>query len=295
MGNIIRASASYNLLSNQNEPIMLKTNFQTELIPPASVKRGHTGADVRRVQEWLCLNAPFFPTVALAVKIDNDFGPATEQAVKRFQERAQLSPTGVVTPAVFNRLTRPLSAAFTMAEPQPGQSVRELIVAVAARHRSQFAAELQTSTRTTNLGPWVRSYCEGLEGPDILWCMGFAQAILDQAASAVGRVFTSLMPRSLSCDVVARAGQDNGRLLNSTAVRQNPARVRPGDLFLLRRTVQGQPDWFHTGIITAVGDGVFSTVEGNTNQTGSPNGTAVFARVRNFRQQTLDVFSVEDL
>ena len=135
----------------------------------------------------------------------------------------------------------------------------------------------------------------GLEGKDILWCMGFVQTLLDQTASAFGRQFTAIMPRSLSCDEVALAGRASGRLTTNTAVRQSPGVAKSGDIFLLRRTRNGQPDWHHAGLITAVHTDVFETIEGNTNTNGSDNGVGVFARNRNFRQQVLDVFSTEGL
>jgi peptidoglycan hydrolase-like protein with peptidoglycan-binding domain len=272
---------------------MLKQTHLLELTPPANpVKRGDNNLNVRRVQEWLCLNALLKPALGLAVTIDNDFGPATELAVKKFQQSAGLAQTGIVSSAVFNRLCLPLKTAFTA--PVAG-SVRDTLLAIAQQHRAQQAVELQLSPTKTNLGPWVRSYCDGLEGKDILWCMGFVQTLLDQTASAFGRQFTAIMPRSLSCDEVANAGKTSGRLTTNTAVRQNPGMVKPGDIFLLRRTRNGQPDWHHTGLITAVHADVFETIEGNTNTNGSDNGIGVFARNRNFRTQVLDVFSTEGL
>ena len=46
----------------------------------------------RRVQEWLCLHG-------FGVGIDNSFGGATEDAVKRFQAKQKLPVTGVVDQA----------------------------------------------------------------------------------------------------------------------------------------------------------------------------------------------------
>lgn len=274
---------------------MLKqTHISETTAPDNPVRRGDNNLNVRRVQEWLCLNALLRPALGLGVVIDSDFGPATELAVKKFQASAGLAQTGIVSAAVFNRLCLPLKTAFT-APAVGAATVRQVIVTVAGQHRAQQAVELQLSTNKTNLGPWVRSYCDGLEGKTILWCVGFLQTILDQTASAFGRQFTAIMPRSLSCDEVALAGQASGRLTTNTAVRQNPAVVKPGDVFLLRRTLGGQPDWHHAGLITGVHADVFETIEGNTNTNGSDNGVGVFARNRNFRTQVLDVFSVEGL
>jgi hypothetical protein len=59
--------------------------------------------------------------------------------------------------------------------------------------------------------------------------------------------------------------------------------VTAGCLFLVRRSDRRWAnDWIHTGIVTAVGDGYFETVEGNTNTTGARDGTAVHQRTRAF-------------
>ena len=63
-------------------------------------------------------------------------------------------------------------------------------------------------------------------------------------------------------------------------------------IFLLQKSPH---DWTHTGIITAIGNGIFETVEGNTNNGGSSNGNAALKRIRNFMQSKLDVFSIEPL
>jgi hypothetical protein len=47
--------------------------------------------------------------------------------------------------------------------------------------------------------------------------------------------------------------------------------------------------------VTSIGDGIFETIEGNTNDGGSNNGNAVMKRVRNFMQSKLDVFLIEPL
>jgi peptidoglycan hydrolase-like protein with peptidoglycan-binding domain len=278
---------------------MLKQTYLVELTPPGNpVKRGDSNLNVRRLQECLCLNALLKPALGLSVTIDNDFGPATELAVKKFQQSVGLAQTGIVSSAVFNRLCLPMKTAFA-APTINAATVRQTIVTVARQHLNQKATELQLPSGQTNLGPWVRSYCSGLEGTvdgfPVLWCMGFVQTLLDQTASAFGRQFTAIMPQSLSCDEVAKAGKATGRLTNSASVRQNPGVVKSGDVFLLRRITNDQPDWHHAGLITAVHADVFETIEGNTNTGGSDNGVGVFARVRNFRTQTLDVFSTEGL
>ena len=97
------------------------------------------------------------------------------------------------------------------------------------------------------------------------------------------------MPLTFSCDVVGMHGINNGWLTRYTQVRNNPALVQPGDIFLLQKTTH---DWFHTGIIVSIGNDTFETIEGNTNEGGSHNGNCVYKRIRNFRSSKMDVFSI---
>lgn len=269
---------------------MLKTNFQQELHFTGTLQNGSSGTSVRRVQEWLCLNALHFPNSALTTALDSEFGPATERAVKNFQAVRKLPKTGVVTPELFAGLSEPLARAFQTQPTTP--DIRKAVVQLAQAHLKQRSAELQTDN-AQNLGPWVRSYCNGLDGVAFKWCAGFVQSVLDQAASAFGRQLTAIMSPTLSCDELAMSGQQTGRLTKSADLRKNPKSIRPGDVFLLRNPVNN--DWFHTGLITAVAGDVVETIEGNTDSKGGSNGTAVFTRVRNFQKTTLDLFSIDGL
>jgi len=71
----------------------------------SDTRRGDRGLRVRRVQEWLSLHG-------LHVRIDGDFGPATEEAVRRFQDALQLTASGVVDEATFEHLVAPAVAAI---------------------------------------------------------------------------------------------------------------------------------------------------------------------------------------
>ncbi len=269
---------------------MIKDAYLNEISLTETQRNGSKGASVKRIQEWLCLNALYFPAASVVVVIDGQFGPATERAVRNLQRAMDLTPTGEVTPAFFERMVAPMISAF--APVTAGGNLRDRLLAVAKRHLVHRASELQTGAGQ-NLGPWVRAYCDGHDGSPFLWCMGFSQTILDQVASANNRPYTDLMPRTLSCDVVAMDGKQNGRYIPNADIRKNPHRAKPGDLFLLRFT--NSLDWFHTGIITDVDNEVFETIEGNTNEQASSNGTAVFSRVRNFRKAVIDVYHTEGL
>ncbi|MGC3946351.1 MAG: peptidoglycan-binding domain-containing protein [Chryseolinea sp.] len=271
---------------------MQKNHYQKELIISATQERNgdhNNKKDVMKIQSWLTLFSINNPGAGTAVSIDGDFGSATEKAVVNFQIAKGSSQTGKVTQEVFSALCQPMQQAFET--PISGTGLRELIVNAALHHTKFRPFELSINGQS-NMGPWVRGYMDNNEGTSWFWCMGFVQAVVDQAASLLGKNFKTLMPLTYSCDSVGTTGLQKRLLTRFAAVRNDPSIVKPGDIFLLQKSPN---DWVHTGIITAVMGDVFETVEGNTNTGGSTNGVAVLRRMRNFKASKLDVFSVEPL
>jgi peptidoglycan hydrolase-like protein with peptidoglycan-binding domain len=273
---------------------MIKTDFQKELQIAATQQRGgaNNKKDVKKIQSWLTLFGFSNPDIGTVVNIDGDFGPATETAVKRYQKNKGLSQTGIVDMPLFQKLSEPLQKAFTT--PSGVQSLRDRIIKIANNHLDQKPFEVIIDNQN-NSGPWVRSYMNGLEGTPMLWCMGFVQTIIDQAASEMGKDFRKIMPVSISCDEVANHGKAKGHFIPRATWRANPKLAKPGDIFLL---FDPNPDklWFHTGIISKVlANDTIETIEGNTNINGSNNGIGVYKRVRNFQASLIDLFSIKAL
>ncbi|MVM30550.1 peptidoglycan-binding protein [Spirosoma sp. HMF4905] len=271
---------------------MQKTSFQNELTISAIQQRNgttNTKKDVRKIQSWLTLFSLSNPGLATATGIDGDFGKATELAVKNFQKAKEVAQTGIVDQSTFDLLVAPMRAAFLTNG--VGNGLRELVINTAHNHLLNRPFELVVD-QEPNSGPWVRAYMDGNEGAEWLWCMGFVQTIIDQAASQLGKSFKKLMPLTYSCDTVGTTGLQKGILFRYTQIRNDPSLVKPGDIFLLQKSPN---DWVHAGIISGIDDDVFETIEGNTNDGGSNNGNAVLSRVRNFRKSKLDVFSIESL
>lgn len=229
------------------------------------------------------------PSSGTATGIDSDFGPATEKAVLNFQKFNSLPQTGSVDQKLFDILTSPLKKAFESAV--SGSNLRELILNTAKNHLKNHPFELVINNQS-NCGPWVRSYMDGHEGTPWFWCMGFVQAIIDQAASIQGKNFKTLMPLTYNCDTVGTTGIQKKILTRYQLATTNPTLVKPADIFLIQKTPN---DWFHTEIVTAIHGDIIETIEGNTNSDGSHNGNAVMNRIRNFKQSKIDFFSIASL
>ena len=116
----------------------------SELELDRSLRRGDRGQKVKLVQEWLCLRG-------LGVRIDSDFGAATEFAVKHFQNKNGLSDSGVVDGQTFESLTQPMRDVLQPATSSAG-SLGRMIVAFARQHLRQKPREVGGQHR----GPWVR-------------------------------------------------------------------------------------------------------------------------------------------
>lgn len=277
---------------NSQEKIMIKKHYQKELSLLRPQARGNTNAakEVEKIQSWLNLwENSLNPRIGLAVEIDGIFGPATELAVRNFQQAQGLRVSGVVDEEVFAKLTEPLRTAFTTQTNE--HTLRGKIVDLAHLHLNQKPLELSIRGET-NRGPWVRSYMDGNEGNQWLWCMGFVQTILDQAFSEMSLDFQKLMPRTYSCDLVGTHGIANNCLMRNKNLKHSVELIKPGDIFLLSKSLH---DWNHTGIIVEINfpEQTIVTIEGNTNHGGSRNGNGVYKRVRNFHSSNIDVFSIE--
>ncbi len=269
---------------------MLKTHYKKELLWSQSLKKGSAAKkEVTRLQSWLMLHEMAAPGTISVIGIDGDFGNATMQAVKLFQRKLKLPESGVADMRVLDALVLPLKKAFE--GKAVGSTLAEYVVSYATNHLNNHPFEL-TIRAQANCGPWVRSYMDGNEGQSWWWCMGFVQAVVDQAFSAMGLSFKQFMPHTYSCDSVGMNALNNGSLVRYSALRKDPSLARPGDIFLVQKSPY---DWIHTGIITRADNDVFETIEGNTNRAGSPNGDRVFRRIRNFRLSKIDVVQLPEM
>lgn len=232
-----------------------------------TIKRDDLGGEVKSIQEMLCLHG-------ILVDIDGAFGPATEAAVRKFQQEGRSGGvTGIVDDVTMKILLRPLEHAMTPIV--PATNVGLTVVKVARQHLREHPREVGGQ----NKGPWVRLYCQGRDGKDYAWCAGFVSTVLKQAFEVHKQ--KAPFPYTLSCDAMAKLNA-NKLVRPTNGDEAHRFGLRPGAVFLIRKT---ETDWTHTGICTAFHDETFETIEGNSNDEGSREGHELCARVRGYRKK----------
>jgi hypothetical protein len=125
---------------------------------------------------------------------------------------------------------------------------------------------------STNWSPYIKIYLNfvGWFKP-APWCAAFVAYKVHQAAGDLRR--TARWPKTAGCDAIYAWAKKTGNLLDAP---------EPGCVFLV-----GSPrDYTHTGFVTAVGRNSVETVEGNSNNTGSREGTSVVRHERLIRNLT---------
>ncbi len=245
-----------------------------DLILDRNHSRGDSGEKVRLIQEWLCLHG-------FSIAVDGEYGPATVLAVKQFQQKLGLAVTGEVDNNTFTMLIRPLALAMGKIDSVKGHTtLGSLVAAYAMQHLQQSPREVGGQNR----GPWVRYYTGGLQGKDYPWCSACACTILRQACETLE--IPMPVPYTLSCDMLAMEAKKAGLFVPEAEAR---GKVTIGSFFLVRRT---DTDWTHVGIVTqAQADAdAFSTIEGNTNDSGDREGYEVCERARGYEKKDFIVW-----
>ena len=236
-----------------------------EIVLDKNYSRGSRGQRVRVIQEWLCLNGK-------NIAIDGAFGPATEAAVREFQEKSRLRASGIVDANTYAVLIDPMTRALAPISAR-GKDRAAFVVAYANQHLQCAPREVGGQNR----GPWVRLYLDGNEGANWPWCAGFVSFVLKQACDTIGEALP--FKTSSSCDILAANSRGKGLFISGNFVRTGQASLGPGCLFLKRKTSNS---WNHTGISIAVEDEHLTTIEGNTNDEGSNEGYEVCRRIRGY-------------
>lgn len=220
----------------------------------ANEKRG-----VKRVQEWLNIHE-------CVTSIDGAFGDSTEEQLKKFQAQEGRQQTGELDEEIWALLTAPMRRALAKIDQGASSSLEDAVVRVAKQHIAEKPIEVGGNNR----GPWVRLYMEGKEGAAQKWCAGFSCLMVAQAA----RDLRVALPfkRQVGVDQLVADAKNDGRFIGETDLPDSitrRSRLRPGYLFVVRASAT---DWTHVGIVMALKDRTFDTLEGNTGGDGGTDG-----------------------
>lgn len=221
--------------------------------------RGDNNRSVWILQEWLSL-------AGFRVKVDGDFGGATEEAVMKFQGSAGLPLTGTADVDTIKDLTRPLRQVsnFQLNSTSPADAVLQVAKVHLKAHPREVGGQ--------NRGPWVRYYMHGNEGESYPWCCGFVTSVVRQALACLGYDVNDQkngFPYVVSCTRLVEIATDRGWITTAPM---------PGDIFCIR----SGGIYNHTGLVTSVNQvtKAIGTIEGNTNDEGSREGYEVCSRIR---------------
>jgi hypothetical protein len=244
--------------------------------PGRIVKVGEADPDVVRSLKRR-LNATLGADPSLALDSDNPhFGPRMKQLVKLFQSRSvdasghPLKPDGQVGSLTWSALFGEDTV------PQGGSAESfylELVLAVAAGEESKKVREVP---RNSNRGPQVEAYLArtGLGG-GFAWCCAFVYWCFDEAARNAGRP-NPMVKTALCMDHWGRAASRGARRISRSDAVNDPAVVQPGMVFIM--DYGGGAG--HTGFVETVTGGLVTTVEGNTDASGTREGGGVYRLTR---------------
>lgn len=207
--------------------------------PGTVLKLGSEGRDVQAIQK------------RLGVQQTGVLGPTTEEHINGFKRAHGLAPDGLVGPQTWELLFAPA--------PPPDLGEAALKEALAR-------VGVMEQPRGSNRGPQVDAYNHFAHAPlGSFWCMSFVQFCVGEAAEKLGRPHPIKL--TASCSDLYHWARTHGRLV---------ARPAPGDIFLC---IGGERGHYHCGYVRKLLPGErFSTVEGNSNDDGSPNGIEVAFR-----------------
>jgi peptidoglycan hydrolase-like protein with peptidoglycan-binding domain len=206
---------------------------------------------------------------------DGTFGAETQDAVELFQARSQDTSDA---PLKIDGTVRPMTwAALFGAGTTPTNTTApsQLLAAVL-----QFATgEVGTMEDPlgSNRGPRVDQYLRavGLDpaAGSFPWCAAFIYFCFQQAANTLNVPNPAIKDAGV-LDLWNRAGSQGIRRIAAPEAATTPSVVQPGCRFVIT-TDSGNG---HTGLVEQVAGVRLTTIEGNTNLGGSPEGIGVFRR-----------------
>jgi len=236
------------------------------------LRKGTKGTSVAQLQKLLnAFNKDF------KLQVDGDFGLATLSAVKQFQKSAGLNADGVVGPKTWQALSLGHPVAPNTAQTSNTTSAvsypQALLADIAARYigvketgnnKAGDSKELLAIFEADSLT--VNGHTDGYP-----WCAAFVSFCVQKLLKKSPAFTTVVPPREASVSRFLTIWAKNNRCLvfpkDSTYFAP-----RRGDIVVFT--------FSHIGIVESVNGKMITTIEGNTNDAGSREGSAVARKVR---------------
>lgn len=253
---------------------MIREDYIKELeLFPHTIKVGEKGSGFsKKIQEWICLHKYHTFGFNISVDCDDWYGKATASAVMAFQEKKGLEITGEVDNETWLTLTAPMMRAFKNISFRDDDTIQIRLVSFMEQIVNEHPTELKNNT-----GPWVRSFMKGKDGDWAAWCCGLTSTALDLASSSMNRDMNRWLPWSWSTKrtKIESLASDNTIYLNKNELTKDNISI--GDLFLVMKGITPK----HIGVVKNNDNGIYSTLEGNTNDEGIRDGYEACERRRN--------------
>lgn len=249
-------------------------------LPQPNLRRGSNGRAVGELQRLL--NARLG---AGTLSVDEDFGQATEDAVSLFQYLTGMLITGRVTAAEWRALSPgsgggiaacfagPVGSWFPCAASyvsEPQQSLPAIAI--------PYLGATEAAGNRMGSDPRMREifendgHTEGLATSDgYPWCAAFVSLCVQKLLTANSQLYDVTPPREASVNhfLTSWAVQEHCLIFRPTSTVIAPA---AGDLVVYT--------FSHIGIVERAHGSGIETIEGNTNEEGSREGTAVLRKTR---------------
>jgi peptidoglycan hydrolase-like protein with peptidoglycan-binding domain len=207
---------------------------------------------------------------------DRAFGDQTFGAVSVFQARftdqdnQPLKIDGEVGPLTWARLFGTQTVTQTVT---PAGELATRVLDIARTQLGVLEVPLGS-----NRGPEVDEYVRATGFPPsdgFAWCVCFIFFCYREAATALGRA-NPMIETAGVLDLWTKAGQQGVPRVTQVKARNNPALIKPGQIFIIDTPPAGGGG--HAGLVEQVIGGKLVTIEGNTNDDGSREGIGVFRR-----------------
>lgn len=235
-----------------------------------TLRKGSTGGSVEQLQRLL--NKCNKSTV---IRVDGDFGIATLNAVKHFQQRKKLVVDGIVGPETWRTLLLEGQSNIVKAQTNSAAtpSPQGLLADIAARYigvketgnnKAGDNKTLQAIFKSDSL--MVNGGTDGYP-----WCAAFVSFCVQKLLNYSPFFSTIIPPREASVSRFLNIWAKNN---NCLIFPVNSALFTPqkGDIVVFT--------FSHIGVVESVNGRIITTIEGNTNDAGSREGSVVARKVR---------------